>query len=167
MKSGTKYEALFTYLTESDVPEITLTFAEIESLLEAELPLSARRQRGWWSNRSSGGVQAAAWMNAGYHVTALDLAKELVTFEKPQLIYNVVQEGDIVLWNGELVKGLRRHLGFSQGDLAKELGVRQQTISEWERGEYEPSRVTSKYLSLVAERTGFTYSIDPESSNSC
>ncbi|MEJ2746360.1 MAG: helix-turn-helix transcriptional regulator [Anaerolineae bacterium] len=162
MKSGSKYEALFTHLTASGDSEITLTFAEIESLLDAKLPASARRQRGWWSNRSSGGVQAAAWMGAGYHVTAIDLAQEQVTFAKPTLTYTVAKEGDVVLWNGELVKGLRRHLGFSQGELADELGVRQQTISEWERGIYEPSRATSKYLSLVAERAGFTYSIDSE-----
>ena len=63
---------------------------------------------------------------------------------------------------GSWLKGYGVILGFSQGDLAEELGVRQQTVSEWERGEYEPSRVTSKYLSLVAERAGFTYSIDSE-----
>jgi DNA-binding transcriptional regulator YiaG len=163
MKAGSKYAALFTHLTDSEAQAVVLTFSEIELLLDAKLPASARLRKGWWSNRSSGGVQAAAWLAAGYHVVNLDLAQEQVTFEKPQLIYNVVQDGDVVFWNGELVKGLRRHLGFSQRDLAKELGVRQQTVSEWERGEYEPSRVTSKYLSLVAERAGFTYSIDSES----
>lgn len=163
MKTGSKYAALFSHLTASDAQEVTLTFSEIEVLLDAQLPATARRQRGWWSNRGSGGVQAAAWMGAGYHVTSLDLAAETVTFAKPQLVYHVVQTDDVVLWSAELVKGLRRHLGFSQGDLAKELGVRQQTVSEWERGEYEPSRVISKYLSLVAERAGFTYSIESKS----
>lgn len=163
MKTGSKYAALFAHLAESNAQEVTLSFAEIEAILDAELPATARRQRGWWSNRGSGGVQAAAWMGAGYHVSKLDLAAKKVTFAKPQLVYNVVQEDDVVFWNGELVKGLRRHLGFSQGDLAKELGVRQQTVSEWERGEYEPSQATSKYLTLVAERAGFTYSIDSES----
>jgi len=162
MKSGSKYEALFKFLADSDAREVTLTFTEIEAILQAKLPGTARRQRGWWSNRSSGGVQAAAWMQAGYHVTAIDLAQEQVTFAKPTLTYTVEKEGDVVLWNGELVKGLRRHLGFSQGELAKELGVRQQTISEWERGIYEPSRATSKYLNLVAERAGFTYTVDPD-----
>lgn len=162
MKSGSKYEALFTYLTSSDAQEVTLAFTEIEAMLKVALPATARRQRGWWSNRSSGGVQAAAWMGAGYHVVALDLDGEQVTFAKPVLTYTAVKQGDIVLWNGELVKGLRQHLGFSQEELADELGVRQQTISEWERGAYEPSRATSKYLSLVAERAGFTYAIDSE-----
>ena len=163
MKSGTKYEALFTHLTECDDQEVTLTFAEIEALLGVNLPATARRQRGWWSNRSAGGVQAAAWMDAGYHVVALDLAAEQMTFAKPTLVYTAVKQGDTVLWNGELVKGLRQHLGYSQGELAEELGVRQQTVSEWERGQYEPSQATSKYLSLVAERAGFAYSVDSES----
>lgn len=163
MKSETKYYALFRHLQQSDRDEVFLTFSEIEALLEANLPASARRQRGWWSNRSSGGVQAAAWMDAGYHVTAIDLDQEQVTFARPRLTYTVERKGDVILWNGELVKGLRQHLGYSQGELAKELGVRQQTISEWERGVYEPSRVTSQYLNIVAERTGFKYSIDPKS----
>jgi DNA-binding XRE family transcriptional regulator len=162
MKSGSKYEALFFFLTGSEKQEVTLTFNEIEALLETELPSSARQQRGWWSNRSAGGVQAASWMDAGYHVVALDLSQEQVTFGKPTLTYNVVREGDVVMWNGELVKGLRRHMGFSQGELARELGVRQQTVSEWEREIYEPGQATSKYLTLVAERAGFTYSIDPQ-----
>ncbi|MCB9418256.1 MAG: helix-turn-helix transcriptional regulator [Ardenticatenaceae bacterium] len=163
MKAGSKYEALFAHLSASGFQEIRLTFSEIETLLGRELPATARRQRGWWSNRSSGGVQAAAWMGAGYHVTELDLAAEQVTFAKPTLVYTAVKQGDTVLWNSELVKGLRQHLGLSQGELADELGVRQQTVSEWERGEYEPSQATSKYLSLVAERAGFAYSVDSES----
>ena len=160
-KSGTKYYPLYVHLQDSDRDEITLTFAAIESLLGLKLPASARKQRGWWGNRSRGGVQAAAWMGAGYHVANLDLAAEQVTFARPTLIYVVERSGEVVLWNGELVKGLRRHLGLSQKELAKELGVRQQTVSEWERGIYEPRRATSKYLNLVAERAGFVYEVYP------
>ncbi|MCP4427001.1 MAG: helix-turn-helix transcriptional regulator [Chloroflexi bacterium] len=159
MKTGSKYHALFTHLQKCTQDEVTLSFAEIEALLDANLPDSARRMRGWWGNRSRGGVQAAAWMGAGYHVAALDMKGELVTFAKPTLVYTVERIGDTVLWNGELVKGLRRHLGLTQGKLADELGVWQQTVSEWERGIYTPSRATSKYLNLVAERAGFEYEI--------
>ncbi len=48
-------------------------------------------------------------------------------------------------------------MGLSQAELAAELGVRQQTISEWETGMYQPKRAMSKLLTLVAERAGFTY----------
>jgi putative transcriptional regulator len=63
-------------------------------------------------------------------------------------------------WDGQSVKALREHMGLSQQSLADELGVRQQTISEWETGMYKPRRSTSKYLSLIAERAGFEYTTD-------
>jgi DNA-binding transcriptional regulator YiaG len=46
---------------------------------------------------------------------------------------------------------------FSQAELAEELGVRQQTISEWETGMYQPKRAMSKLLTMVAEQAGFRY----------
>jgi DNA-binding transcriptional regulator YiaG len=62
-----------------------------------------------------------------------------------------------IAWNAETIKSLRTFLGLTQEQFAEELGVRQQTISEWELGKYAPRRSTNKYLSLVAERAGFTY----------
>jgi len=63
-------------------------------------------------------------------------------------------------WDAETIKQLRDFMGLTQQQFAEELGVRQQTISEWEVGKYTPRRSTSKYLSLVAERAGFTYKVD-------
>ena len=63
----------------------------------------------------------------------------------------------IVEWDADRVKALRDHLGLTQQQFAEELGVRQQTISEWEVGMYKPRRSTGKYLTLIAERAGFTY----------
>ncbi len=60
-------------------------------------------------------------------------------------------------WKPETIKALREHLGMTQKQMADELGVRQQTISEWEVGVYVPRRATQKYLSLIAERAGFKY----------
>ena len=64
-----------------------------------------------------------------------------------------------VEWNPERIKALRDHLGMTQRQLADELGVRQQTISEWEVGVYIPRRSTQKYLSLIAERVRFKYKV--------
>ena len=61
-------------------------------------------------------------------------------------------------WDAEGVKALRRHLGLTQEGMAQELGTRQQTISEWETGMYQPRGVSERFLSLVAERAGFEYS---------
>ncbi len=60
-------------------------------------------------------------------------------------------------WDGAGVRALRKHLGLSQGELALEMGIRQQTVSEWETGRYRPRGASAKLLSLVAERAGFEY----------
>jgi len=41
--------------------------------------------------------------------------------------------------------------------LAEELGTRQQTVSEWENGMYRPRGASATLLSIIAERSGFTY----------
>jgi DNA-binding transcriptional regulator YiaG len=60
-------------------------------------------------------------------------------------------------WDGEGLRALRQHMGLTQQALAEELGVRQQTVSEWETGMYRPRGASSRLLTLVAERTGFQY----------
>ncbi len=159
MKGQSKYQPLLEYLQRSDRPEITLTFPEIETLMGETLPESARNQKRWWGNRSKGALQASAWMNAGYVVEEVDLAKECVTFRKPASGYKTQPAAQIFQWNSNSIKALRLQMGLTQSQLAEELGVRQQTVSECENGMYQPTRATSKYLSLVAEKVGFKYQV--------
>ncbi|MEM7345283.1 MAG: helix-turn-helix transcriptional regulator [Chloroflexota bacterium] len=161
MQEG-KYAPLYEYLRQQTDDDVAMTFTEIESLLGVAFPTTARARKAWWSNRRKGGLQATAWMEAGYHAEAVDLTKEQVTFrkQKPRDAYQVKRQGDTVLWDGELVKILREHKGWSQSELAQEMGVRQQTISEWETGMYSPSRAMSKFLGLIAERANFKYGSD-------
>jgi len=60
-------------------------------------------------------------------------------------------------WDGEKVLALRRHLGLTQNAMAEQLGTRQQTISEWEKGMYKPRGASSTLLSMVAEQAKFKY----------
>ncbi|HEY3118748.1 MAG TPA: helix-turn-helix domain-containing protein [Chloroflexota bacterium] len=60
-------------------------------------------------------------------------------------------------WDASQVRGLRQALGLTQQALAQELGVRQQTISEWETGAYAPRGASARLLDLVAERAGLQY----------
>jgi DNA-binding XRE family transcriptional regulator len=152
-----KYAPLHDHLRRSGQDELTMAFRQIERLIDEDLPPSARTQRGWWSNRSRGSPQAAAWMGAAYHVEELDLEGERVTFRKPVRPYRVRREAGAVVWDGELVKALRTYTGWTQADLAQEMGVRQQTVSEWETGAYTPRRSMSKLLTLIAEQAGFRY----------
>ena len=61
-------------------------------------------------------------------------------------------------WYKQNIKALRQHMGLTQAELAGELGTRQQTISEWETGMYQPRGASATLLSIVAERSGFSYS---------
>jgi DNA-binding transcriptional regulator YiaG len=157
MKEGSKYQPLLEYLCGSNQPEVTLTFTQIETLMNEALPESARNKRAWWSNRTKGALQASAWMEAGYRVEDVDLDGQRVTFRKPTTKPKVQRVGDTVLWNAELIKALRRHMGLTQAEFAERLGVYQQTVSQWENSAYEPTLATSKYLTLIAKQAGFKY----------
>ncbi len=60
-------------------------------------------------------------------------------------------------WDRHHIRALRAHLGLTQQELADRLGTRQQTISEWEQGMYQPRGASSTLLSMVAERARYEY----------
>jgi len=70
------------------------------------------------------------------------------------------------LWDGEKIHALRTHLKLTQNEMAEQLGTRQQTISEWEKGMYCPRGASSTLLSIVAERAKFKYHAGEEPENS-
>lgn len=61
------------------------------------------------------------------------------------------------VWNAQQVRALRQHLGLTQEQMAAEMGTRQQTISEWETGLYQPRGTSVRLLTLIAEREDFPY----------
>ena len=65
-------------------------------------------------------------------------------------------------WDGEQIRALRSHLGLTQREMAERLGTRQQTISEWEMGMYQPRGASSTLLSIVAEQAKFEYDATPK-----
>ncbi len=156
MKQGSKYHPLFDHLQKSQQPEVTLTFSKVEELLGCKLPASAWTKRAWWSNRDSkGALQASAWVNAGYHVESVDLEQQAVKFQKFTARYTIQRVGGKVVWTGDAIKALRHHLGMTQAAFAEDLGVRRQTVSEWENKVYEPDRSTLKHLEMVAAKNSF------------
>ena len=60
-------------------------------------------------------------------------------------------------WDSQRVRALRDHMRLTQQEMADQLGTRQQTISEWEIGVYQPRGASSTLLTMVAERAGFEY----------
>ena len=55
-------------------------------------------------------------------------------------------------WDAEAVASLRSEAGMSQAELSRLLGVRQQTVSEWETGLHRPRGASVRMLSMVAEQ---------------
>jgi DNA-binding transcriptional regulator YiaG len=60
-------------------------------------------------------------------------------------------------WDARRVRALRQHLKLTQAGMADRLGMRQQTVSEWEVGIYAPRGASIKMLSIVADHSKFQY----------
>ena len=61
------------------------------------------------------------------------------------------------IWNSKTIKSLRVLTDMSQTDLALKIGVRQQTISEWETETYRPRGASIKMLNMVATDFGYDF----------
>jgi hypothetical protein len=72
---ASKYTRLQWFLLERAPShrEINLSLDQIESIIGAGLPSSARKYREWWSNQSdvSNRPQAKAWIEAGYKIESV------------------------------------------------------------------------------------------------
>lgn len=72
----TKYEPLELHLraVPAETREVTLSFAEIEQILGAPLPASAKAHRPWWGNQKDSKTrpQAHAWLSAGFLVDTVN-----------------------------------------------------------------------------------------------
>ena len=76
-----KYTPLENFLR--DIPatnkEVTLTFEQIERILNDKLPSSAYEDRRWWDHETEGNhVNARSWSNAGWKVQSLDFNEKWV-----------------------------------------------------------------------------------------
>ncbi len=77
-----KYEPLKRHLQERADDEASMSFTQVERILGFPLPPSARRHRPWWANTGGTHVHAAAWLEAGWQTTRVDVAGERVVFVK-------------------------------------------------------------------------------------
>lgn len=54
-------------------------------------------------------------------------------------------------WTPDRVRELRRAMRLSQRAFGERVGVRQATVSDWERGETKPTGPSVKLLDMLAE----------------
>ena len=159
MKQTRKYYPLYKYLQErSDDKPFTLTFAEIEEMIGDFLPRSARSTRAWWANTPT--TQSEAWLSVGWKVDYVNFVTKEVTFKPKHITYRVTPIRRRPSWSPERIKELREFAGWTQQELADRMGVRQQTISEWETGLHTPRYSTSKHLNLIARDVKFPYQVE-------
>lgn len=76
-----KYDPLRRYLSDQKGDSCTLTFSDIEKIIGASLPYSARKRAQWWGNDKTH-AQALSWMLAGWNVKRPNLAEEHVFFTR-------------------------------------------------------------------------------------
>ena len=78
----TKYQPLEAHLRKSGQEIVSMTFSEIEEVIGAELPASAFKHRGWWSNNPSNSVITHAWLDAGYKSANVDIPGRRLMFRR-------------------------------------------------------------------------------------
>ena len=78
------YDPLTRYLADLAVDEATLTFGEIERLVGAALPASARQSSYWTRAALPRGHQSRPWSRVGWRVARvyLRLDSPAVTFQR-------------------------------------------------------------------------------------
>lgn len=82
-RTSSKYGPLREYLLRRGEFTIvaTLTFAQIEGVINGNLPFGALRSEQWWKNDKNS-AQGYAWTSAGWRVQSVDIEGRTVTFKQ-------------------------------------------------------------------------------------
>lgn len=78
-----KYSGIASYLKfrGSFTSTVKLSLARIDGLIGTNLPMTAYREKRWWSNSSSS-VHSESWLDAGWEVQEVNLKGGFVVFKK-------------------------------------------------------------------------------------
>lgn len=74
-----KYTPLENYLRAipAKQKDVTLSFKQIEKILNNKLPASAYEDQRWWDHETEGNhVNKRAWANAGWKIQSVDFKKK-------------------------------------------------------------------------------------------
>jgi len=80
-----KYTPLKNYLAglPATTRDATLTFTQIERIINDKLPPSAHRHQAWWANEISGThTNAHAWLDAGWRVESFNQSQKWVRYRR-------------------------------------------------------------------------------------
>jgi hypothetical protein len=115
-----KYEPLTRFLKIQQTREIRMSFEQIERVIGAKLPASARHHRAWWSNNPNNSVMTKAWLDAGFRSEQVDMGGRKLVFRRaaPEQSREVGADGDTSAQD-------KRHpvIGWMKGTFAIAPGV--------------------------------------------
>ena len=75
-----KYQPLADWLAAQPRADVLLTFTQIEQILGAALPPSARASTSWWMDSRPSRAQAQPRLAAGWQVAAVDRRRAVVLY---------------------------------------------------------------------------------------
>ncbi|WP_430789130.1 DUF7662 domain-containing protein [Virgibacillus flavescens] len=91
-----KYIPLQNYLKKLTSSHVTLSFSEIEGILNTPLPKSAYKYQAWWVNSLKAHSHASTWLEAGYEVVNV-IFSEYVEFIRKENSEMQTQKEDTVI----------------------------------------------------------------------
>jgi hypothetical protein len=91
---SSKYLPLHRHLLRQHVPELPVSFHEVEAVLGFALPPSARTHPAWWSNNRGTNVAVKAWRDAGWRTSRVDIGAERVTFVREATSTGLTERSD-------------------------------------------------------------------------
>lgn len=104
-----KYAPLATFLSKQPKSQerITLTFNQIEEIINNQLPAAAREHRSWWANDSTTHVQSGQWLKVNWRVVSINMTGEKVVFARAR-----DRERAYINFFSAVQNKLREHTGF-------------------------------------------------------
>jgi CBS domain-containing protein len=114
-RGGGRYAALADWLQSQPgkVDQIQLSFNQIEEIINADLPASARNHRAWWSNDSVGHSHSQLWLEAGWRTTYVNLSEGKITFTRI-----VEREKAYITFFSKLLDEFRKKANFPVRDVS-------------------------------------------------
>ena len=74
--------AVFLQTVPHKVNSVLVTFEEVETIIESELPRAAYEHRSWWANDAAEHVQSKQWLEVGWRVSNVNISQQRATFTR-------------------------------------------------------------------------------------
>ena len=135
-----KYAPLREFLRRQSGAVVRMSFSEIERVIGAKLPPTARH-RAWWSNNEQNSVMTRAWKEAGFESEDVDLKGRRVAFRRIR-----VEGGDTGVSSPAITRARHPLIGWMKGTLtiAEGVDLTEPADPEWGEATYGDTAEASR-----------------------